>query len=368
MTARRTPAGLRPLAGMLLLCAASCQASDSVLAANPAGVFERLILDAIAVADRNAEKSGFFAESIAAARSIAQNSALWTGDKISVCFWNGEEAARLAVAQSAQRWNKASRIALDLYEASGKTRRCVNAETADIRVSLNGQDAALRYFPGQERQGNWSLIGRQSNFPPVGEGRGVRYDVTVNLPEVLGKLALNDLDQLDFTVGHEFGHALGLLHEFQAEVCAGWIDIDTLASDQGWAKPDAALNLAPLTDLTIRYQTVGAYDKFSIMQYNFAAKYYVQKPPEVNPCRRDKDVIAPSKGDFATLKELYGKPKGQVVAATQVLRVYGGMAGLRDKLLKRRQFALQNHPPVADALGEVQRALQRLEDLEQGRY
>jgi hypothetical protein len=120
-------------------------------------------------------------------------------------------------------------------------------------------------------------------------------------------------------VRHEFGHARGLLHEHQRQVCANSFDVEAIAASQHWTVEDAKQAVAAFDQLPnamnfYRPKAVGEYDKTSIMQYNFANNWYKQTPGVPNPCQRPNVVSAPSPGDIATLIAMYGAAPGASMA------------------------------------------------------
>jgi hypothetical protein len=348
-----------PCAGAWILLAASAPALAHEIGrmSDPAAQFEMRIVQGLKSADANREDALFFETSVVAARSVFESAALWTKETLQACFWNGGAKAQDAVSKAATVWKGRSRIEVS-FLAGGQPRRCAPGDGSDIRISLDNSDPGLVYEQGQDRNGNWSLLGRQATFTPQNGPSGSRYMVTVNLPTIPVDLLNGDWDSIQFLVSHEMGHALGLLHEFQLDRCKGWIDTKALASDQGWSEEVANTNLGALSDLSARYpgaKTAGAYDRDSVMQYNFAAKYFVIKPGQANPCMRSTFVTKPSAGDLATLIAMYGErpsilaanppPPPTRIAATAVTRdlqaalkaasgMNGPMASAIDRTLK----------------------------------
>ena len=348
---------------------------------NPAVLYERVLAQSITKVERESDAAKPFGDSAREAKAIVLNNSQWQDLALSICFWNGSDAQREAVIASAQRWNGIAKIKMNFREIDKHSLTCRPGDASHIRISL-AADAKLKYVSGQNPAHNWSLIGRQATFIPLGGSRGQRYEVTMNLPEVpslLGGGGGTDLNTLDFQVGHEFGHALGLLHEFQSKVCDGWIDVKLLAQDQGWNSVDAAVNLWPLSKLNIAYTEVGAYDINSIMQYNFPQKYYVEKPGMKNPCWRDRMVTVPSNQDLQTLVQIYGPGKSQSPApfGAMISRYSGSARGTNSSLLRdssslraslqsRFEFAKEKSPQAASALKNFQSVLDDLENFSQG--
>lgn len=129
----------------------------------------------------------------------------------------------------------------------------VDERPADIRVGF-GED------------GHWSFVGTESTPRPVDER-------TMNLE-------FNDATlekTLRGTTLHEFGHALGCIHEHQSPASPiQWneaVVIDEVTKSQGWTKAMVynnvlKTNTAPATAAKYKYTT---FDHHSIMLYSFPA-------------------------------------------------------------------------------------------------
>lgn len=118
-------------------------------------------------------------------QGLAKNSKWTKGDTITVSFLDGDESLKEKVKNYALEWTLPGMANLNLGFVK-------NSTNTMIRVSF-------------EFSGNWSLIGREclkktdSSFPTM------NMELTPNSPEeVIRREAL-----------HEFGHALGLIHEHQ---------------------------------------------------------------------------------------------------------------------------------------------------------
>lgn len=350
----------------------SVLAHDQPRPEDPSMQFERMIVEGLANIERQRGTAILMQETVEAARSIFNVASIWTSKStLSVCFWNGDSNTRALVEQAGSKWNGASRISLSFRNKSGVFKTCSNRDDSDIRVSLDGSDPNVAYELGQDRYGNWSLIGRQSTFVPANRPLGTRYEVTMNIAFAVISARIGDIAGLNFTVSHEFGHALGLLHEFQAATCKDWIDIKSLARDQGWNSTDAALNLYPLPDVPARYKqdfgAVGAYDVLSVMQYNFAQKYYVVVPGKANPCLRTEDVVFPSKQDLATIAGIYGLPDTPEATSTGE-RLRRSANAVLEQLPQALQFARTTNQWDASALTSVEQSIRLLQEFEKGRH
>jgi len=357
------------LIAVLLVDSAMC--SDTLSPEDPSFRFERLLRSKLAAIESTKANATFFVDDIETGRSMIRKSGLWTDKEIlNVCFWNGSENEKKAVIQSAAIWNTASRLQLSFTQRDGRARSCVRPEKSEIRISLSNADTSLTYEGGQDKNGNWSLIGRQSIFVPIGQDPKKQYDVTMNLPHVGGYLEVGDLKELNFTVRHEFGHALGLFHEFQSEVCTDWINIKKFADDNNWYGNSAKVNLEPLPTLTgklkVEFTKIGPYDVNSVMQYNFPLVYYCERPPAPNPCKRSKDIETPSPDDIKTLVSAYGPTAKKTSPGPSKAFAgdsYKTMSGLYKK---QYDFAQSANRDTAGAVATVKEALNSIERFSQG--
>ena len=303
---------LAPVLGLIL---SSHAFAHSFLTADPSDDVEQSLWE-FNVAQENASRSGASSDTIMAAQSVYDD--FWKWDqhskttRLTACFWNGSTKAQLAlITVDKAAWEGYANITVDYYSAPSIVRKCANADSADIRISLNGNDGKLDYDPkSRPRDNPWSLVGAQANFPPPGKNEGSRYLVTVSLPKMETWVIANDLGYMKATVGHELGHARGLLHEHQRQECEGWFDIDEIAKDNKWSKEMATANVASFLqvhNLRSIPTLAGSYDPMSIMQYTFRETWWRQVPGKTNPCIRTFDVIDPSPGDKATLVAAYGR-------------------------------------------------------------
>lgn len=117
-------------------------------------------------------------------KGVAQKGCLWRKRSLTVHFLEGDPVVQRKVAEHAKEWTQYSGIALVFDDSSDKP---------DIKISFN------------PASGSWSYIGLcQPGLKAT--------DATMNLGWLTPQ---TDDAEYSRVVLHEFGHALGLLHEHQ---------------------------------------------------------------------------------------------------------------------------------------------------------
>jgi hypothetical protein len=163
---------------------------------------------------------------------------LWLpGSTLKVCFFSGTDEFRNLVALAPREWSGFGNIKFDFGE-SPKYRNCTSAEPSDIRISISNGPS-------------WSFIGT---------------DAKINAALTEPTMSLSD-DAAKGTVLHEFGHALGFIHENQSPnaPCYWELDKDKLQKIlSGFAPAENFIyaNFAPIHSPTV---VAGAFDPRSIM-------------------------------------------------------------------------------------------------------
>ncbi len=159
------------------------------------------------------------------------------GRVLRVGFIGGNEALRGRVQKYAQEWSNVANIRF-LFVEKGET---------DLRVG---------FTPGL---GTWSLIGTDAGQMP-------QHKPTINFGWFNKRMAESEYRA---TILHEFGHALGLLHEHQHP--QGGIPWDKpklytfYQKTQGWDQP--MVDQQVLTHYSRNKTQFSTYDPYSIMHY-----------------------------------------------------------------------------------------------------
>ena len=158
------------------------------------------------------------------------------GSTLRVCFLEGDPAVHKRVQPIVEEWSQYANIKFQF----------VNDPNAEIRVSFD------------KRTGSWSYVGVDSTLP------WLKGKPTLNLGWLKPTTAKTEYKRV---VLHEFGHALGLIHEHLSPAAQiPWDEakvIDYYKRTQGWTEAYTRSNL--FTKTPVEHFT--RFDPKSIMLY-----------------------------------------------------------------------------------------------------
>ena len=193
--------------------------------------------------------------SLGQVRGVVVRSLTWKrGETIKVCFHTGTRKAQERVARIAREWMQYANVAFD-FEENGAPRACKGDNSEDIKITF------------EDNKGWWSVPGtasRKQNPSMNLQFFGVDTPMLKNgQPAPEGPIRA--------TILHEFGHALGLLHEHQSPTanCDAEIDWDAaykVGAGIGWDKAQVDRNFRQLANTTELNAT--QVDRKSIMHYS----------------------------------------------------------------------------------------------------
>jgi Astacin (Peptidase family M12A) len=193
--------------------------------------------------------------SLGQVRGVVVRSLTWKrGEVIKVCFISGSRKAQERVARIAREWMQYANVTFD-FEENGVPRACKGDNSEDIKITF------------EDNKGWWSVPGtisrRQSPSMNL-QFFGVDTPMLKNgqpAPEA----------PIRATILHEFGHALGMMHEHQSPNadCDAEIDWDAaykVGAGIGWDKAQVDRNFRQLVASNELNAT--EVDRKSIMHYS----------------------------------------------------------------------------------------------------
>jgi hypothetical protein len=237
---------------------------------------------------------------LAQVRGVVLRALTWKrGETVKICFHGGTRHAQERVARVASTWMQYANVVFD-FEENGAPRSCQMSSAADIKVAF------------EDNKGWWSVPGTSSraqdpsmnlqfygvDTPMQGSGEPV--------PEA----------RMRATILHEFGHALGLLHEHQSPDanCDAEIDWDAaykVGADIGWDQAQVDRNFRQLTMSSSLNAT--RVDRKSIMHYSLPPILF--KRGKQSPCFVTENLEL-SEQDRTFIAAIYPKPEAPIAVSS----------------------------------------------------
>ena len=199
-------------------------------------------------------------------RGVVVRSITWRpGETIKVCFRAGTPKARARVAKYASEWMNYANVVLDFGDKDNP-RSCAGDNSEAIKIDFVEQGAAAGY---------WSQLGTNSR----------KAAHSMNLGDI-GRDALPfpEAEARRLTM-HEFGHALGMLHEHQSPTggCGPEYYEEALmayGAMLGWSREKALSNFIPYSASAELNAT--EVDRKSIMHYSLPP--WIFRAGDKSPC------------------------------------------------------------------------------------
>ena len=250
------------------------------------------------------------------ARAAVERMKLWeNGRTLNVKFLDGNAAVQAKVATIAKEWEQIANLKLEF----------VTSGNAQIRISF------------AEEGFSWSTVG--TDALTVGSAKA-----TMNYGWLEADTPLREYQRV---VRHEFGHALGMIHEHQNPDALGKIPWDkpkvyAYYAQQGWDHDDVDSNIFAVYDedttnhttfdptsimeyavpdeLTIGSFSIGWNTEFSAADVTFMKRQY----PKAAPAMTEITVGTPVSADLAAAGEVDNYHLPITTAATYIMTTEGG--------------------------------------------
>jgi hypothetical protein len=276
--------------------------------------------------------------------AIAQRNFVWRlqTNILHVCFspltlpmavYHGD--IREKIKNAANQWLEGTLWGFDWQDALGNFHECQNETSLldyEIRVSIN--------YTGNELFG--SLIGSDAYGKIVAAQPGAIYTMALQF----NPTSVSYADFFEYYTLHEFGHALGLSHEFQKAACDGVLKVEKVAQD---FHIDPA-NLEIVLPNSKAFYDDTSFDMDSVMLYLFESDQY--KNPNETRCRVTANHNKLSQRDRQGIMRLYGPQEPQLVA--NLGSVASELLSSNVALPASAQQSLSAHVAAAAAISDQQ--------------
>ena len=229
-------------------------------------------------------------------RGVVARPYLWDrGETVKVCFRSGTQKARARVASYGVEWMKYANVKFDFGDMNDP-QMCKGEAGEKVKIDFVNSGA---------KAGHWSALGKLA----------LKTDHSMNLSflggDELPRISTNQAATERYVrsiVLHEFGHALGMLHEHQSPrsgCSAEFYEEAVIAygAVRGWSADLSRSQMLQLAEHPELNAT--EVDRRSIMHYSLPP--WLFKTGEKSPCHVQQNLDL-SDGDKAFMAKIY--PKG----------------------------------------------------------
>lgn len=234
-------------------------------------------------------------------RQLYDGSRRWeTGRTLRVCLFGANKSVATLVREVASEWNQFSSTILD-FGPAGSWNNCLSPQSGFFQIRI-----------GFSERGYWSVVGKDSESlldPMVPSMNLEAFNRIYSEAKFPSATVLAQADAYHkAAIRHEFGHALGLLHEHQNPTLNCFDEMKWTGPGNvfeyfsgppnHWSEEQVTRNLGFIGQTDPQY-VAGASDPKSVMMYALASnifksgsasKCYISKNFEIST--KDKEVIA----------------------------------------------------------------------------